>query len=284
MRERAQRFDPRQHMRRPTFEIFHYREPRSEGVQIHHHDFYEVYFLLDGDVEYWVDGSIYRLRPGDLMLINPQEFHRPIVTGDTAIYERIVLWINKEYLESLAENRFLSLCFDKSSPTHANLLHPSSAARASLHDRLAQLVREFYSNEPGADACATGLFLQFMTEVNRMALRADARREAQQESSPLVSRVLTYIREHYQEELSLDGLAGQFYVSKYHLSHEFSREVGIGVYRYILLHRLSMARQLLASGSSPGEVCVHCGFKDYTSFFRAFKAEYGISPRESVAE
>lgn len=284
MRERAQRFDPRQHMTRPTFEIFHYREPRGEGVQVHHHDFYEVYFLLDGDVEYWVDGSIYRLRPGDLMLINPQEFHRPMVTGDTAIYERIVLWINKEYLESLTDDGFLSRCFDKSSPTHANLLHPASAARASLHDRLGQLVREFYSSEPGSDACAKGLFLQFMTDVNRMALRADARREAQEESSPLVSRVLAFIREHYRDDLSLEGLAGQFYVSKYHLSHEFSREVGIGVYRYLLLHRLSMARQLLADGASPGDVCLHCGFKDYTAFFRAFKAEYGISPRESVAE
>ena len=284
MRERAQRFDPRQHMQRPTFEIFHYREPRGEGVQIHHHDFYEVYFLLDGDVEYWVDGGIYRLKPGDLMLINPQEFHRPIVTGDTGIYERIVLWINKDYLESLADHDFLSLCFDKASPTHTNLLHPSAAQRASLHDRLGQLIRESYSTEPGAQACATSVFLQFMTEVNRMALRADARRGAQQESSPLVTRVITYIREHCREELSLDGLAQRFYVSKYHLSHEFSREVGIGVYRYILLNRLSMARQLLAEGIAPGDVCVHCGFKDYTAFFRAFKAEYGVSPRESATD
>lgn len=284
MRERAQHFDPRQHMHKSTFEVFHYREPRWGGVQIHHHDFYELYFLLDGNVEYWVDGSIYRLRPGDLMLINPQEFHRPVVKEDDGIYERIVLWINKEYLESLAEQGFLSRCFDKRSPTHTNLLHPAAAQRASLHDRLSELVREFYSAEPGAETYATGVFLQFMTEVNRMALRADARRQAQEESSPLTTQVLTYIREHYREELSLDTLAQQFYVSKYHLSHEFSREVGIGVYRYILLKRLSMARQLLADGKTPGEVCLHCGFKDYTAFFRAFKAEYGISPREGIVE
>ena len=41
MRERAQRFDPRQHMHRPDFEVFHYRDPRPAGVEVHHHDFYE---------------------------------------------------------------------------------------------------------------------------------------------------------------------------------------------------------------------------------------------------
>ena len=43
MRERSQSFDPRQVMRRDTFEVFHYREPRPGTVEVHHHDFYEVY-------------------------------------------------------------------------------------------------------------------------------------------------------------------------------------------------------------------------------------------------
>ena len=45
MRERSQNFDPRQVMHRDTFEIFHYRDPRPGFVEVHHHDFYEVYFL-----------------------------------------------------------------------------------------------------------------------------------------------------------------------------------------------------------------------------------------------
>ena len=79
MRERSQSFDPRQTMQRDKFEVFHYREPRPDGVEVHHHDFYEVYYLLGGEVEYWVDGRIIRMQPGDLLLINPMELHRPLV-------------------------------------------------------------------------------------------------------------------------------------------------------------------------------------------------------------
>ena len=52
MRERSQIFDPRQTMRSETFEVFHYREPSPNGVEVHHHDFYEVYYLIGGNVEY----------------------------------------------------------------------------------------------------------------------------------------------------------------------------------------------------------------------------------------
>mgnify|MGYP002512345012 CR=1 FL=1 len=100
VRERMQNFDPRQTMQRDTFEVFHYREPKPNTVEVHHHDFYEVYYLIKGEVEYWVDGRIIAMQPGDLLLINPQELHRPVVDPQSPTYERIVLWINREYLET----------------------------------------------------------------------------------------------------------------------------------------------------------------------------------------
>ena len=102
MRERSQNFDPRQVMQRDSFEVFHYRDPRPGFVEVHHHDFYEVYFLLGGEVAYWVDGRIIRLTPGDLLFINPMELHRPITNPDNPVCERFVLWVNKEYLQSLS--------------------------------------------------------------------------------------------------------------------------------------------------------------------------------------
>ncbi|MBQ7302362.1 MAG: AraC family ligand binding domain-containing protein, partial [Clostridia bacterium] len=141
MHERAQRFDPRQTMQRTDFEVFHYREPKPEGVEVHHHDFYEVYFLLGGEVDYWVEGRVFPLRQGDLLLIGPSELHRPIVKQGST-YERIVLWIDRNFLEDLSQEVDLTRCFDRALSTHTNLVRPSAAERGAVMSRLGDLVRE----------------------------------------------------------------------------------------------------------------------------------------------
>lgn len=281
MKGQSQHFDPRQIMHSSNFEIFHYKEPRPNTVEVHHHDFYEVYFFLSGAVDYWVDGKTFHLEPGDFLLINPMELHRPIVAPESKTYERIVLWINKDYLEKLSSDSMnLTRCFDTTLPTHTNLLHPRTVQRTTLTMCLTELIREHYGNNLGNELYAHGLFLQFMVELNRLALHSPKPGAVKEESSTLVSQVLTYINEHFSEELSLESIAGKFYVSKYHLSHAFSSEVGVSIYRYIILKRLTSACQMLSEGKAAKEVCVGCGFSDYTSFFRAFKSEYGISPRD----
>ena len=273
----TQGFDPRQVMKADTFEVFHYREPRRGGVEVHHHDFYEVYYLLDGQVEYWVDGRIIRMEPGDLLLINPQELHRPLVGSDSDRYERIVLWINKEYLERLATGKSkLSSCFDQSLP---NRICPADAERPILKARMHELVHEYYSRDFGSRLCAQGLFLQLMVQLNRLAFRTEDPEGEAQQLSALVQKTMSYIRENISTPLSLEEIARHLYVSKYHLSHAFSREVGVSLYRYIMLRRLLLARQLLLAGQGAGQVSISCGFSDYASFYRVFKAEYGVSPR-----
>ena len=273
----VQGFDPRQVMHADTFEVFHYREPRTGGVEVHHHDFYEVYYLLDGQVEYWVDGRIIRMEPGDLLLINPQELHRPLVGSEMDRYERIVLWINKDYLELLASGKNkLSRCFDQSLP---NRICPADAERPILKARMRELVQEYYGRDFGSNICAQGLFLQLMVQLNRLAVKTEDPDGEAQQLSPLIQRTMSYIRENISSPLSLEEIAGRLYVSKYHLSHAFSREVGVSLYRYIMLRRLLLARQLLLAGQGAGQVSINCGFSDYASFYRAFKSEYGVSPR-----
>lgn len=278
MREQSQKFDPRQTMQRDSFEVFHYKQPRPAGVEVHHHDFYEVYYLLGGEVEYWVDGRILKMVPGDLLLINPMELHRPVLSEETQVYERIVVWVNKAYLENLGDGSLCS-CFDPTDPNHTHLIHLTAPERTGVTALLSELVRESYSQDYGSELCSYGLFLQFMVGLNRMA-RHTAQQEESRAQSVLVQQVLSYISEHLSQSLSLEALADQFFVSKYYLSHTFSAEVGVSLYRYIMLRRLLLARQLLSQGIPAGQVSVSCGFADYTSFYRAFKSEYGISPRQ----
>lgn len=281
MRERAQRFDSRQNMKKKNFEVFHYRESEFKDVEVHDHDFYEVYFLLMGDVCYWVEGQVYHLEPGDFLLINPMTLHRPIVAKDSPVYERIVLWINKDYLNSFYDdNVSLNQCFAKVLSEKNNLVRTSSTlTQAEMTSLLAKLVRESYNDSFASSLYADGIFLQFMVELNRIVNESVYNSETVQPST-LVSRILDYINKHYNEDLSLQKLSAKFFVSKYYLSHEFSHSVGTSVYRYIMLKRLTVAKQLLFENMSASDVCFQCGFKDYTCFYRAFKAEYGISPSE----
>lgn len=280
MRERSQNFDPRQVMQRETFEVFHYKEPRSGNIEVHHHDFYEVYYLVGGELAYWVEGRIIRMTPGELLFINPMELHRPMPDPGQPMCERFVLWINKEFLESLCTPQVrLTRCFDTNLPNHSHRVRPAGGERAVLTARMGELVRESYSKDFGSSVSAQGVFLQLLVQLNRLAHGGDGQQEGEQLSS-LVQRAMDYIGENLSGELTLEKIAGELFISKYHLSHAFSREVGISVYRYITLRRLMLARQQLASGIAAGEVARNSGFSDYTSFYRAFKSEYGVSPRE----
>lgn len=281
MANKTHNFTDRQRMSRNTFEVYHYRDGNIREVALHHHDFYEIYFFISGNVSYNIESRSYRLSPGDILVISPQELHQPVFSPDKQNYERYVLWINGSFLQQfILPGQDLSQCFDTANPNHTNLIRPDGATRELLSYLFQQLAREQDSQEFASELCCLSLLAQLLVLVNRTALRAGRAPEARDNADSVVYRILTYISNHYHEDLSLDFLANEFFISKYHLSREFSRVVGTSVHRYIVQKRLIMARQMIAAGRPTSEVFQHCGFGDYSNFYRAFKSEYQISPRE----
>lgn len=279
MKNKTQRFDPRQKMQGESYEIFHYLDIKTRHMEAHYHDFYEVFCFIDGEVDYWIEGSTYHLKPGDILLINPTELHKPIPRNETENYERIVLWLNKSYLSKI-DGCLFEACFDTSLSTYKKIMHPSKLQKSEILSLFSSLLKEYHSEEFASNTCAYGILLQIMTILNRISLGTNSHKSDKFGKPTLITDVLLYIGEHYNEDISLESLSNKFFVSKYHLSHEFSKEVGTSLHRYITLKRLNIANEMLKSGIAPSTVCNQCGFGDYTSFFRAFKAEYGISPRE----
>ena len=278
-----QPFTRRQTMIRRDFEIYRYRY--MDEVELHHHDFYEIYMLLRGSVSYTVENRIFHMRAGDLMLISPLELHQARVDSNDEPYERIVLWVDRGYLESLSSpHTSLTRCFDTSVPGHLNLLRLPGAAGASLRQLLERLRSLYGRQEYGSDLLAKSCLVELMVELNRAADGRSSGRVAAEDcaSDRVVDAVLAYINEHYSEPLSLDLLAEKFFISKYHLLRKFDAQVGTTVHRYILQKRLLIAKQLLVGGVAPSEACIYCGFGDYANFYRAFKAEYGQTPRQYV--
>ena len=279
-----QRFDPRQEMRHTDFELQYKRDSYLKDVELHHHDFFELYFLLSGDVTYLVESKIIHVMPGDLLLISPRELHQVCIQPEMADYERYVLWVDPQVLRELStEKTDLLSGLDPSRPGYGNQLRLSSEDRSRVQSLMAALHRESQSTGYGSDLLRRSLLTQLLVQINRLVSQQGTQTDEDPHTSRAVAQVVSYVNLHYAEELSLEGLAERFYVSKYHLSHEFQRQVGTSVYRYVQKKRLLIARQLMAQGKKPSEVYSLCGFGDYAGFYRAFKAEYKTTPREYVS-
>ena len=282
MATRHQRFDVRQTMHNVTFEIFRYKDAYLKEVALHHHDFYEVYFFLSGNVQYIIENRSYLLTPGDVLLISPMELHQPMFGTEPREYERFVLWIDKQFLEGFnLPGESFTACFDTGAANYSNLLRPEGVQRQFLLFLMEQLIAESASREPYQKVCSLSYLAQVLVLLNRLSLQ-QRRENAVPAQDSTVYNILGYINEHYNENLTLDDLANKFFVSKYHLSREFQRLVGTTVHRYIVQKRLVMAKQMLSAGRPSSEVYQNCGFGDYSNFYRAFRAEYQISPKEYI--
>lgn len=274
-------FDPRQEMKRTDFELQYKRDSYLKDVELHHHDFFELYFLMAGDVTYLIESKIVHVMPGDLLLISPRELHQVLIKPEMSVYERYVLWVDPQTIQRLSSPLTnLNQGLDPSGALFGNQLRPNSEDRNRIRELLEQLHRESDSEGYGADLMRQSLLTQLLVIVNRLLSQQGSYIDEDTRTNRAVTQVINYINLHYNEPLSLDMLSERFFVSKYHLSHEFNRQVGTSIYRYIQKKRLLIARQLIAQGKRPNDVHSLCGFGDYAGFYRAFKAEYGIAPRE----
>lgn len=274
-------YDPKQQMQQSDFELQYKRDSYLIDVDLHHHDFYELYYLVSGDVTYTIESRLYKVLPGDVLLISPRELHQVHIAPEHAAYERYVLWINPQLIEELSTQATdLFQALDPMRAGYSNQLRLAPSDQQRIRSLMEQLYFEAQEGVFGSELLKKSLLTQLLVHINRLALREECHYADIAHTNRTVSQVVSYISLHYSEPLSLDSLAERFFISKYHLSHEFQRQVGTSVCRYIQKKRLQIARHLLSQGNKPNSVYTLCGFGDYTAFYRAFKAEYGTSPRE----
>ena len=203
-----QPFTRRQTMIRRDFEIYRYRY--MDEVELHHHDFYEIYMLLRGSVSYTVENRIFHMRAGDLMLISPLELHQARVDSNDEPYERIVLWVDRGYLESLSSpHTSLTRCFDTTVPGHTNLLRLPGPRSAEMRRELDKLRSLHMQESYGSDLLAVCSLVELMVAINQSAADRSMQSalSADMASDRVVDGVLSYINEHYSEALTLDALA-----------------------------------------------------------------------------
>lgn len=246
-------------------------------MQLHSHAFYELLFCCNScGAEYLVGSQRYRLQEGDLIFVPPGVSHRPLLPPDmVAPYERYVLWLSQEFMESYA--RLFSYSFTEKQ-AQPSILRADSAARKRLGALFRAGVLEAEEQADGWESVVIGNTLQLLTHIKRSTSHAAASMQA--EKPELLDRITEYIEKNYSQSLTIRGLGERFYVSDSTISHLFRQKLGVSLYRYVTQRRLIAAKTLIEQGLPLESVAARTGFGDYSGFYRAFRQEFGISPRQ----
>ena len=266
-----------------NFRIFHLVDHRMKEVDFHFHDFHKVLIFQKGDVSYQVEGRSYELRPNDIVFVPAGEVHRPILHNNST-YERIIIYISQDFLDKYREeNADLSLCLRHAHDNHSHVLRVPAFESSLLGQVVRQLVQSFQSDEFANELYHHILFLEFMIQLNRAALRNGVEYIPTSSSNQKIISVLNYLNEHLADDISIEKLADTFYINRYYLMHTFKEETGYSIGNYLSTKRLLLARDLIAGGVPITTACYECGFKNYSTFSRAFHKLFGHTPREQLA-
>lgn len=272
-------FNPIQTMTERYFEFHHTYNESPMFVEFHQHTFYEIFFFLSGNVNYIIEGKSYRLRPGDILLTSNSDIHRPEIYPGKP-YERIVIWLADDFFGHLRDfyGEDLTTCFTDAASKDYRLIRPDSQNILHLKQICTQISKAKQSGEPGSRALASAYLTEFLVYVSYAYYDAPDSIKHDIIENEKINQIVLYINEHLSEDLSLDHLANQFYISKYYLSRQFKQFTGLSPYQYIMKKRLIMSRNMLRTGSGVMDVCMRCGFSDYSNFLKVFKREFGKNP------
>ena len=262
-----------------NFKIFHIRDKKDIKFEYHHHDFSKIVILIDGDLTYYIEGKAYILKPWDILFVNKNEIHKPVVNPNK-YYERIVIWLNPDFMAKYAQgNNNLLKCFEVAIKNNYNLLRLNMKSIDIIKNLIQDIQNCNNSNEFGSEILKESLFVQLMVLMNRLFLNSDKNRDIEDiQYDKTIEGVLNYINSILENDLSIDTIASEFFISKYYLMRKFKNQIGSSIHNYVVQKRLILARSLISDGLSMSSVCSRCGFNDYSSFVRAFKKVYGVSP------
>lgn len=257
------------------FEVLKYSQDRNPAS--HFHEEYEILISLTNDGKFFVREHGYPLRFGTMFVLPPFEIHRCFCKG-AQNYERYTIHFPAELLRQMSTP---SVNMEKVFGSVLHICQVPDELLMNMILTLSGLLKE-KTGEFGEE-------IERKIQLEKALLLAARLIESQDEvvhpcieSDGRVGEVLQYIHANYANDITLEKMANDLFISKSRLSQIFKDATGFSIGSYIIVYRIKRACSLLQSGMSVQESGERVGFHNGTHFIRAFKRHMGCSPGKFV--
>lgn len=241
---------------------------------LHSHDYYELYFQIDGFRSYFCDNKYYELSSNTLIVSSPKVLHK----FENGPYERILISVSPDFfsntqldfLNSLSSKMLIKLSHDMMGDIQKTLNELLKLNDSFTQDRfikislnLGLLFHQIYSAEMGKIEPTQSLKQEFTNTA----------------TSPTVLKIMNFVQKNYNKKFSLDDLCNEYNLSKTWLCKSFLKANNMTIFEYKTACQINEAKKLLTGTKlSIEKIAKHVGFSSSRHFSATFKKHVDITP------
>ena len=231
----------------------------------HCHSQYEIIYVLEGSARVNVEGEWVLLTESSGIVIEPLKYH--VVVGNYSGYHRLVIMFPNECIPKEIFAVF-----------HKNICNNA----VFFTDKITHILRKYAAVLEQQNPVYVPLLNAIFTEMLYSLTfdRVSPHESKSNKRTEKLKRVVDYIEDHLDQEISLEKLSDEMFISQSSLCHLFKAEMKISLKQYVLQKKMMYAQTLLQKGTTPGAAAIACGYRNYASFYKVFLKVTGKKPTD----
>lgn len=257
---------------------FNYKsfERSNTSLGKHYHNGYQIIFVTEGIAVFTIDNKVYECPKNTLIFLNNLEEHTMEIKESP--YARYDLIFDSLFLDNIIMDALLLSIFKI---RNEYFRHAISIREEDL-DYVSNIFLEFKKlNKNKGDFWHIrfiSLFLEFILYLYENYQEAFPIEDINKKNK-IILDVHSYIDNNFTSNFTIDELAAEFYISKYHLIRSFKAITGYTIKQYIILKRITLAKDYLYfTNKNILDISLECGFNDQSNFIKAFKDRENMTP------